>query len=271
MPTTLTDQVEMSAPDMLPDIAGRYDDLADETLFVSGGASGIGAVIVAALAGQGAKVHFCDLDVQAGENLAVSLGPHVRHDPQFHASDVTDLDALRTAIDEAATATGSLYALVNNAANDTRMKVGEVDPASWDKTVNVNLRHQFFAAQAAFPHLRARGGAVVNFGSIAPGMGELGLSVYGTCKAAVFGLTRTLARDFGEAGVRVNSVVPGAILTPRQLELWITPEKETAILDRQCLKRRMTEVDVAEMVLFLCSRASRGCTGQEFRVDGGNF
>ena len=102
-------------------------------------------------------------------------------------------------------------------------------------------------------------------------MGELGLSVYGTCKAAVFGLTRTLARDFGEAGVRVNSVVPGAILTPRQLDLWITPEKEKAILDRQCLKRRMTEVDVAEMVLFLCSRASRGCTGQEFRVDGGNF
>ena len=156
MPTTLTDQVEMSAPDMLPDIEGRFEDLADEAVFVSGGASGIGAVVVTALAGQGAKVHFCDLDVQAGENLAVSLRPHVRHVPRFHASDVTDLDALRTAIDEAASATGSLYALVNNAANDTRMAVDAVDAAAWDKTVNVNLRHQFFAAQAAFPHLRAR-------------------------------------------------------------------------------------------------------------------
>lgn len=271
MPTSPTEQVVATAAEALPDIAGGYADLVDETVFVSGGASGIGSVIVAALAGQGARVHFCDLDANAGESLVAALRPQVRHCPLFSASDVTDLDALRKSIEDAAAVTGTLYALVNNAANDTRMAVDAVDPAVWDKTVNVNLRHQFFAAQAAFPHLRACSGAVVNFGSIAPGMGEAGLSVYGTCKAAVFGLTRTLARDFGEAGVRVNSVVPGAILTPRQLELWITPEKEKAILDRQCLKRRMTEIDVAEMVLFLCSRASRGCTGQEFRVDGGNF
>ena len=227
MPASPTGQVDATtAANNMPDIAGSFDDLANETVFVSGGASGIGAVIVAALAGQGVRVHFCDIDAEAGENLATSLSPHSLHDPVFSACDVTDLAALQTAIDGAAAATGTLYALVNNAANDTRMAVEAVDPAAWDKTVNVNLRHQFFAAQAAFPHLRTRAGAVVNFGSIAPGMGEAGLSVYGTCKAAVFGLTRTLAREFGEAGVRVNSVVPGAILTPRQLDLWITPEKE---------------------------------------------
>lgn len=270
MPASSTDRT-VALPE-LPDIAANFGDLADESVFVTGGASGIGAVLVAALAGQGARVHFCDIDTNAGENLATSLHSHVRHSPSFSACDVTDLDALKIAIDNAAAATGTLYALVNNAANDTRMAVESVDAAAWDNTVNVNLRHQFFAAQAAYPHLNARGGgSVVNFGSIAPSMGETGLAVYATCKAAVFGLTRTLARDFGTADIRVNSVVPGAILTPRQLELWITPEKEQAVIERQCLKRRMTEVDVAEMVLFLCSRASRGCTGQEFRVDGGNF
>ena len=256
----------------LPDMAGRFDDLVDRTVFVSGGATGIGSVIVAALAGQGAHVHFCDLNEDAGTRLVEALRPHARNEPAFRVTDVTDLDALKAAVDEAAAATGSLYALVNNAANDTRTEVNAVDADAWARTVDVNLRHQFFAAQAAYPHLVAGGGgAIVNFGSIAPTLGELGLSVYASCKAAVFGLTRTLAREFGRDNIRVNSVVPGAILTPRQLELWITPEKIDAILDRQCLKRQMREDDIAEMVLFLCSRASRGCTGQEFRVDGGNF
>ena len=272
MQSSTSSPTETPESGVLPGMAGRFDDLVDRTVFVSGGATGIGSVIVAALAGQGAHVHFCDLNEKAGEQLAGALRPHVRNEPTFDVTDVTDLDAFKVAIDKAAAATGSLYALVNNAANDTRMDVDSVDAAAWTRTVDVNLRHQFFAAQAAHPHLVAGGGgAIVNFGSIAPTLGEEGLSVYASCKAAVFGLTRTLAREFGRDNIRVNSVVPGAILTPRQLELWITPEKIDAILERQCLKRQMKEDDIAEMVLFLCSRASRGCTGQEFRVDGGNF
>ncbi len=252
--------------------ASRYPDLKGEAVFISGGASGIGAEIVRAFAAQNARVHFVDVDAQAGEALAAELSAAADTPPQFSRCDVTDTEALTAAITAAAAATGNLAVLVNNAARDLRVPVDRVDPAVWRDLVDVNLGHQFFATQAARPYLAASGrGSVVNFGSIAPTLGIPDLAVYSACKAAVFGLTRSLARDLGGEGLRLNSVVPGAILTPRQLRDWISEADKAAILERQCLKRPMEGDDVAEMVLFLGSTASRGCTGQEFRVDGGNF
>lgn len=250
----------------------RYPDLEGQAVFVSGGATGIGAAIVEAFSVQGAHTYFVDIDVEAAEALMHRLAEETGNAPFFHRCDVTDTAELKNAINRAADATGSLCALVNNAAHDQRFVAEEVTEEDWEAIVAINLKHQFFAAQAAYGIMSENGGgSIINFGSIAPTQGVRNLAVYSSCKAAAFGLTRSLARDFGEAGVRVNSVVPGAILTPRQLREWIDEENKRDIIARQCLKRPMQADDVAEMVLFLASNASRGCTGQEFRVDGGNI
>ena len=250
-----------------------YADLKDRAVFVSGGATGIGAAIVTLFARQGAKVSFVDIDPAAGTALADTVEAECGNRPNFATCDVTDTASLALAVEAAAEPTGGrLSVLVNNAARDQRVKADAVTPEVWDDLVAVNLKHQFFAAQAARPLMvKAGGGSIVNFGSIAPWLAVPDLAVYSSCKAAAFGLTRSLARDFGRDGIRVNSVLPGAILTERQLRDWISEEDRRAIHERQCLKRDMVEEDVAEMVLFLASDAARGCTGQEFRVDGGNF
>lgn len=251
-------------------IIGRYPDLRGRTVFISGGASGIGAGLVRGFAAQGARVHFVDIDASAGQALVDELDDITEWTPVFSPCDVTDTPALEAAIKNAFEATGALYALINNAANDARHSVAEADDAYWDKNVAVNLKHQFMAARAAHPLMKAGGGgAIVNFGSIAPWIGVGDLSIYNTCKAGVLGLTRSLARDFGPDGIRVNALFAGAILTEKQRKLWIDAEREAEILDRQCLKRPMSEADVVEMTLFLASAASRGCTAQEFRVDSG--
>jgi NAD(P)-dependent dehydrogenase (short-subunit alcohol dehydrogenase family) len=183
---------------------------------------------------------------------------------------VTDDDALRAALGTAE-ALGGLDVLVNNAGNDTRHKLGDVDGEMWDMTVAVNLRHQFIAAQTAYGHMRGRGrGSIINFGSVAPSIRVEDLSVYNTCKAAVKGLTRSLAREMGGDGIRVNSIIPGAILTPRQRDLWYSDEQAIGdLLAQQSLKRSLTGADVAQMALFLASEVSGACTGQEFTVDAG--
>lgn len=246
-----------------------YRDLEQKTVFISGGATGIGAAMVTAFARQGARVHFVDINEAAGEALATSLAAEGTKKPEFHRCDVTDDDTLRMAIDRAGEA-GGLDVLVNNAANDTRHKVADVESDFWWTCVDINLRHQFVAAQRAFLHMKSRGaGSIINFGSVAPRLGVPDLTVYSTCKAAVKGLTRSLAREYGHDGVRVNSIVPGAILTPRQLELWISPQDEEKLLADQCLHRRLVGEDIAEMALFLASDVSSACTSQEFVVDGG--
>lgn len=256
----------------------RYADLEGAAVFVSGGASGIGADIVEAFCRQGAATVFVDLDAEAGKALSARLAAETGNRPRFIAADVTDDAALRAAIDAAEALGGSLgeapgeglAVLVNNAANDRRHDVAEVDPAFWERCVAVNLRHQFVAAQHAFDLMKGRGrGSIINFGSVAPTLRVRDLTVYSTCKSAVRGLTRSLAREFGDHGVRVNSIVPGCILTERQLRLWITPEDEQRILAEQCLHRRLVGRDVAQMALFLASEVSSACSSQEFIVDGG--
>ena len=248
----------------------RYSDLEGATVFVSGGATGIGADMVEAFCRQGAVTVFLDLDKPAGEALSERLAEETGTRPHFIAADVTDDAALAAALDRAEALGEGLSVLVNNAANDRRHAAEEVDAAFWDSCVAVNLRHQFVAAQHAFGLMRARGrGSIINFGSVAPTIRVRDLSIYSTCKSAVRGLTRSLAREYGDHGIRVNAIVPGCILTEKQLRLWITPEDEERILGEQCLHRRLVGRDVAQMALFLASEVSSACSSQEFVVDGG--
>lgn len=248
----------------------HYRDLEGRRVFVSGGATGIGAALVEGFCRQGARTWFVDLQEEAAATLADRLARETGERPLFSRCDVTDVEALVAAIDAAAAAGGRLDVLVNNAANDTRMASAEVTAADWDLSVAVNLKHQFFAAQAAARHMKPAGsGSIVNFGSVAPRLGLRDLAVYSACKAAVSGLTRTLARELGDFGIRVNCIVPGAIITERQRRLWISPEDERRLQAEQCLHRRLVEADVAQMALFLASDVSSACSSQLFVVDGG--
>lgn len=246
--------------------AGRaiYPSLRGKRVLVTGGASGIGAGLVEAFAAQGAHVAFVDLDVAAGEALAARL-----ETPVFRAVDLRDLDGLATVIADLSAELGGIDILLNNAARDDRHTVAEVTPAYWDERMATNLRHLFFAAQAVVPGMRARGGgAIVNFGSISWHLGLPDLVLYQTAKAAIEGLTRSLARDLGRDGIRVTTIVPGNVQTPRQ-EQWYTPEGEAEILAAQCLDARIQPVDVAALALFLASDDARMCTGHEYFVDAG--
>ena len=251
---------------MAADERVRYPDLATRTVFVSGGGSGIGAAIVRAFAAQGAAVGFVDIDDAAVQGLAAELGDRVAG----WLCDVRDIDALRAAIAAATQRLGPIGVLVNNAARDDRHAMDEVTPAYWDENQAVNLRHHFFAAQAVAPGMRAAGGgSIINMGSVSWMRGRPNMVAYTTAKAAIMGLTRTLARELGYDNIRVNSLVPGAILTARQQALWLTPAQEQEILGQQCLKFRLMEDDVARAALFLASDASRGVTGHGLIVDAG--
>lgn len=243
-----------------------YSDLNDRTVLVTGGAGGIGEAIARAFHAQGCRVGVLDLDVARGEALAAELGPRLT----FVGCDLTDVPVLKAAVAAVRAAQGPIQVLVNNAAHDERHATLEVTEAYWDQRVAVNLKHQFFAAQAVLPDMiAAGGGAIVNLGSTSWMIGQGGMAAYTACKSAVLGLTRSLARDFGEHGVRVNAVAPGWIMTERQLALWVTPETEQEIYRNQCLKRRLVPDDVARVVVFLASEAAGAITNQHYVVDGG--
>ncbi|MBB2201239.1 SDR family NAD(P)-dependent oxidoreductase [Gluconacetobacter tumulisoli] len=250
-------------------IFARYPSLSGRSVLVTGGATGIGAALVRAFAGQGAHVAFLDLDMSAGTALAEDLRGEGRQ-VLFMPCDVTDIRALREAVDLARTAHGPIEILLNNAANDTRHTLEEVDPAMWDRLSAVNIRAQFFAAQAVAGDMRALGrGSIICLGSIGWVLKNSGYPVYATAKAAVQGLVNALARELGGDRIRVNGLMPGWVMTERQKKLWLTPEGERDIERGQCLPGRVEPEDIARMALFLAADDSRMCTGQHFIVDGG--
>ncbi|HWZ70610.1 MAG TPA: SDR family oxidoreductase [Casimicrobiaceae bacterium] len=257
----------MATPNAAASALASYPSLAGKTAFVSGGGSGIGAVIVAHLAQQGCNVAFCDVAKAPSEALVSLLAPAP---VRFYHCDVRDIAALRATLAVAANELGAITILVNNAARDDRHDLSEVTPEYWDDRQAVNLRHHFFAAQSVVPAMAKHGGgAIINMGSVSWMRGTPGMIAYTTAKAAISGLTRSLARELGMHNIRVNSVVPGAILTERQIKLWLTPDLEREFIDGQCLKFRLTESDVARATLFLASDEARAITGHNLIVDGG--
>lgn len=246
-----------------------YPDLAGRTVLVTGGGSGIGAAIVRGFARQQAKVGFLDIADAPARALADELaggGASVC----YVRADVTDTDALRAGIEEIRGAFGAITVLVNNAANDDRHATESVTPEYFDQRMAVNLKHQFFAAQAVLPDMKAAGGgAIVNYSSISWMAGQGGMAVYTAAKSAVVGLTRSLARDYGRFNIRVNAISPGWVRTERQERLWITAEAETRQMELQCLKRWLVPDDLARFTVFLASDEAASCTSQLYVVDGG--
>ena len=240
-----------------------YPSLRGKRVLVTGGGSGIGAGIVEAFAQQGADVTFIDICDEESRALADRTGAN------FLNVDLKDIAAAQRAIADLACSGGPIDVLVNNAANDDRHTLDDVSEAYWDDRLNVNLKHQFFCAQAVAPGMRSNGGgAIVNLGSISWHLALPELVLYQTCKAAIEGMTRALARDLGKDNIRVTCVVPGNVRTPRQLK-WYTPEGEAEIVDAQALKGRLVPEDVAALVLFLASADARLITGHEYFVDAG--
>jgi NAD(P)-dependent dehydrogenase (short-subunit alcohol dehydrogenase family) len=219
---------------------------------------------------QGARVTFLDVADEASFKLVEDLTPRCARAPLFQHCDLADIDALRDAIATITRSCGPPLVLVNNAGSDDRHTFAKVTPEYWDQRIAVNLKHQFFAAQAVAPGMKAAGGgAIVNMSSIAWMIPSANLSVYTTAKAAIVGMTRSLAHELGDVGIRVNCVLPGAILTERQRRVWMSPEYEQEILSRQCIKRHIMPEEVARLVLFLAADDSAAMTNQNYIIDGG--
>lgn len=250
-------------------IYATYPSLARKRVVITGGGTGIGSAIVEAFAGQGAQVVFLDIADAPAHALAERLA-NAACAPQFMHCDLTDLGELSRTFSVIESAIGPIDVLINNAANDDRHQISDVTPAYWDQRMAVNLRHQFFCAQAVAPGMReAGGGAIINLGSISWHLAQARLALYMTAKAGIEGLTHGLARDLGAHNVRVNCIIPGAVRTPRQTELWHTPEAEQLILAGQCLPQRVEPEDVAALALFLASDNAARCTGRNYFVDAG--
>ncbi|KQV52796.1 3-oxoacyl-ACP reductase [Pelomonas sp. Root1217] len=247
----------------------RYPSLQDRGVLITGGATGIGETLVQAFAEQGAKVAFIDLAAEEGNALAARLAGS-RHAPQFMAADLSNVESLRGAIAGLRERSGPFTVLLNNAANDKRHAVEETTPEFWDTSVAVNIKHQFFTAQAVLADMKAAGyGSIINFGSISWMLKQGGMPAYTASKAAVQGLTRCLARDFGPHKIRVNTLVPGWVMTEKQLKLWVTEETKVEIAKGQCIDAPLMPQHIASMALFLAADDSAMCTAQDFIVDGG--
>ena len=251
----------------------KYSSIAGQSVFITGGATGIGATLVESFVHQGAKVTFIDLDADSGEALAQQLREQLSEQSgttiRFERVDVTDVAALKQSINDAVAAQGAIDVLVNNVANDTRHSPDDVTEASWRSCMAVNLDAAFFATQTAVASMAGETGSVINLSSINALLGPPEMPGYVAAKAGIIGLTKALARDYGERGIRVNAVLPGWVVTQRQLDTWLTPEAEAAWSEQVALKGRLMPQDVANLVLFLASADSRMITGQSFTVDAG--
>jgi NAD(P)-dependent dehydrogenase (short-subunit alcohol dehydrogenase family) len=247
-----------------------YPSLRGRVVVVTGGASGIGEHMVEQFAKQGANVAFLDIQNEAGIQLAKKIAVNGHPEPYFLPCDLTDTYALRDSIQSVIAKFKTVDVLVNNAGNDARHSLYEVTPEYWDRSMAVNLRHQFFVSQAVIPAMKKAGrGSIINLSSISWLIPSTGLPVYVTAKAAIVGLTRTLAHELGADNIRVNCVLPGAILTERQKELWFTEAYKAEILHNQALKRMILPEEVARLVLFLAADDSGAITNQSYVIDGG--
>jgi NAD(P)-dependent dehydrogenase (short-subunit alcohol dehydrogenase family) len=247
-----------------------YPTLKDRMVLITGGATGIGESMVRHFARQGSRVAFFDIQDEAGRALAGELAREGCPRPEYVRCDLADLAALQETAAQVIGTHGTVDVLVNNAANDQRHKIDEVTPEYWDRSMAVNLRPQFFMIQAVLPAMKAAGrGSIVNMSSISWMIPSTGLPLYVAAKAAIVGLTRTMAHELGPAGIRVNAVLPGAIATEKQKRLVYTPQYKAEILGSQALKRDIEPDDVARLVLFLAADDSSAITNQSYIVDGG--
>ena len=248
----------------------RYPSLQNRLVFISGGSSGIGAELVRCFADQGARVAFCGTRPGGGDELIAELGNSVAHTPIYFPCDVRDVQAYQAALHDLIARHGSVDVLINNAGRDDRHRMEDVDSAFWDDRIALNLKHYFFAIQAVVPGMEKAGrGSIINMGSVSWMRGRPNLVGYTTAKAGILGMTRTLARELGPRNIRVNALVPGAIVTERQTTLHRDAAADQAFLDAQCLKFRLDPGHVARPTLFLAADDSDGMTGQHVLVDAG--
>lgn len=248
----------------------KYGSLQGKRVFITGGGSGIGESLVAEFAAQGALVAFVDIAAEASEALCRRLAEAGWTAPLFRHCDITDIASLQAVMAELAEKLGDFDILVNNAANDQRHQAQDVTLEYWNERIAINQRPMFFTCQAVFEGMKRRGGgSIINVSSISWHMKSGGYPVYATTKAAVVGLTRGLARDYGAHNIRVNTVTPGWVMTQRQIELWVDEAAEVEIKKSQCLPSKLMPQDIAAMVLFLASDDGAMCSSQEFIVDAG--
>ncbi|HMS95230.1 MAG TPA: SDR family oxidoreductase [Tabrizicola sp.] len=249
-------------------MAVTFDDLKGQSVFVTGGGSGIGAALTEGFLRQGAKVAFCQRSDGTGFCDAMEAATGNR--PLYLPCDISVTDQLQLTLSTAAKVNGPITVLVNNAANDRRHNTLTTDEALWDWSMAVNLRSYFFACQSVIPGMQAAGGgSIINFSSISFMMADAGYASYITANAGIVGLTRTLAREFGPDRIRVNAIAPGWVMTEKQKEMWVTPEGLARHLSRQCLPDPIEPADLVGLVLFLASKASRMMTSQTLNLDGG--
>ena len=248
----------------------RYPSLEGRSVVITGGATGIGASLVAHFARQGSRVAFIDVQDEPARLLSGSLAAEGCPEPLYMNCDLTDTASIRNSVQEIVAAHGAVDVLVNNAGNDQRHSIEEVTPELWDRSMAVNLRPHFFMTQAVLPAMRAAGrGSIVNMSSISWIIPSTGVAAYVAAKAAIVGLTRTLAHELGPHNIRVNAVLPGAVATDRQRQLWYTPEYVAEILNNQAIKRQIEPDEVARLVLFLAADDSSAITNQSYIVDAG--
>ena len=246
-----------------------YPDLKDKTVLITGGGSGIGASFVEAFARQGSRVAFIDIQEDASQELASKLNSE-DFPPVFINCDLTDIVALKKSVKQIEHDFGAVRVLINNAANDQRHEPEDVTPEYWEERLKLNLNHHFFASQAVQPEMaKAGGGSIINMGSISWHMALEFMPAYTTAKAAIEGLTVSLARSYGKHHIRVNCIVPGQVWTPRQIRDILTPEYEKFMNEKQCIPGRILPEDVAQLALFLGSDAGRMCTRRNFFIDAG--
>jgi NAD(P)-dependent dehydrogenase (short-subunit alcohol dehydrogenase family) len=251
-------------------VFATYPSLSDKIVLITGGAQGIGAAAVRLFALQGARVAFLDLADAPALALVEDLKPRCTHSPLYFSCDLTDIPGLQSAIAEISAKLGAPTVLVNNAAIDDRHRFEDVTLEYWNQSIAVNLRHQFFAAQAVAPGMKsAGGGSIINMSSISHIIPTPDLSLYNMAKAAITAMTRSLAHDLGHSNIRVNSVLPGAVLTERQRRLYMSPAYEQRVFDAQYLKRHILPDDVARLLLFLAADDSSAITSQSHIIDGG--